>query len=152
MDTEGESDGVTGGSTQDEVRLQLVEQGADAERLEELTGFLRQELLGLDVLDVTAVGAGPPPPGARAVDAALVGELLVTLAPQAPAALSAVVAAIRQWLGRGRGTRRSVRLEIDGDVLELSEATVEDQDRLVTFFVSRHALGDGATWTASARP
>lgn len=78
------------------------------------------------------------------------GELVVKFGPNAAAALGAVVSAIRRWLGRGG--RRTVRLEIDGDVLELSEATAEDQDRLVAFFVSRHAPGGGAQWTANAKP
>jgi hypothetical protein len=45
------------------LRLQLTEEGADAEQLDELTGFLRQELLQLDVEDVTKLPAGEPPPG-----------------------------------------------------------------------------------------
>jgi hypothetical protein len=46
-----------------EVRLRLAEDGADAERLEALTGFLRQELLRVDVVNVTTLPAGEPPPG-----------------------------------------------------------------------------------------
>jgi hypothetical protein len=47
-----------------EVRLRLAEDGADAERLEALTGFLRQqELLMVDVVNVTTLPAGQPPPG-----------------------------------------------------------------------------------------
>ena len=34
------------------------------------------------------------------------------------------------WLARGDESR-TVRMEIDGDVLELSEATAADQDRLI---------------------
>jgi hypothetical protein len=37
-----------------ELRLHLSEDGADAERLDAMTGFLRHELLQLDVEDVTA--------------------------------------------------------------------------------------------------
>lgn len=122
------------------LRVQLSEDGADAERLAGLTGFLRQELLQLDVDDVTALRAGEPPPGTRAFDVALVGGLLVTLS-HSVGALRAVVSAIQTWLQRGEGARRSVRLEIGGDVLELSEATAADQDRLVGFFLSRHATG-----------
>jgi len=32
-----------------------------------------------------------------------------------------------------------VRLEIDGDVLELSETSAADQDRLIGLFIARHA-------------
>jgi hypothetical protein len=62
------------------------------------------------------------------------------------------VSAIRKWLARGEGTRRTVRLEIDGDALELSEASAADQERLVSLFVSRHVPGEGELWAANERP
>jgi hypothetical protein len=120
-----------------EVRLHLSETGADAQRLEELTGFLRRDLLMLDVQDVTRLRAGAPPPGSRALDVAEVGGLLVSLG-SATDGLRVVVSAVRDWLSRGEGTRRSVRLEIGGDALELSRATAADQDRLIELFVGRH--------------
>jgi hypothetical protein len=125
-----------------EVRVRLSEDGADAERLASLTGFLRQDLLQLDVQDVTALRAGEPPPGARAIDVAAVGGLMVSLSGSAEA-LRAVVAAVRKWLTRGEGVRRTVRLEIGGDVLELSEASAADQDRLIDVFIRRHGAPDG---------
>ena len=121
-----------------ELRLQLSEDGADAERLDALTGFLRQELLQLEVEDVTRLRAGEPPPGSRMFDVVAVGGLLVSLSRSAEG-LRSVVSAIRKWLSRGEGTRRTVRLELDGDVLELSEATAADQERLIGLFVDRHA-------------
>ena len=54
-----------------ELRVQLSEDGADAERLDALTGYLRQELIQLDVEDVAAVRLGEPPPGTRAFDMSL---------------------------------------------------------------------------------
>lgn len=124
-----------------ELRVQLSGEGADAEQLDELTHSLRQELLQLDVKDVTAQRAGHPPPGARGeLDAAQAGGLLVALGSEARG-LAAVIAAIRAWLARRRGALRSVRLEIAGDVLELSSATAADQDQLIRLFVSRHAIG-----------
>ena len=124
-----------------ELRVHLSEDGADAERLDALTGFLRQELLQLDVEDVTPLRAGEPPPGSRVFDVVAVGGLLVTISRSAEG-LRSVVSAIRKWLARGEGTRRAVRLELDGDVLELSEATAADQERLIGLFVGRHAAGD----------
>jgi hypothetical protein len=121
-----------------ELRLQLSEDGADAERLEALTGFLRQELLQLEVENVTRLRAGEPPPGSRMFDVVAVGGLLVSLSRSAEG-LRSVVSAVRKWLSRGEGTRRTVRLELDGDVLELSEATAADQERLIGLFVDRHA-------------
>ncbi len=126
-----------------ELRVQLSEDGADADRLDTLTGFLRQELLQLDVEDVTPLKAGEPPPGSRAFDVAAVGGLLVAVSGSVEA-LRAVVHTVRKWLARGEGTKRTVRLEIGGDTLELSEATAADQQRLVELFVSRHAASGGA--------
>ena len=125
-----------------EVRLHLSENGADAERIDALTGLLRQELLHLDVEDVTGLRVGEAPAGTRGLDVAAVGGLLVTLG-QSAAGLGAVVATIRGWLARGQGTRRTVRIEIGGDVLELSEATASDQEQLVGLFVNRHGTGGG---------
>jgi hypothetical protein len=134
-----------------ELRVQLAEDGADAERLDELTRFLRDELLQLDVDDVTALRVGEPPPGARVFDVVAVGGLLVSLSRSAEG-LRPIVSAIRKWLARGEGTRRTVRLEIDGDALELSEASAADQERLVSLFVSRHAPREGGRWAANERP
>jgi hypothetical protein len=126
-----------------ELSVQLAEDGADAERLDALTGYLRQDLLQLDVEDVTALRAGEPPPDARVFDVIAVGGLLVSLGRSAES-LRAVLSAVRKWLARGDGVRRTVRLEIGGDVLELSEATVADQDRLIGLFIDRHSAGQDA--------
>jgi hypothetical protein len=62
-----------------------------------------------------------------------------------------VVSAISAWLRRGEGTRRTVRLELDGDALELSQASAADQERLIELFVSRHTTGEGGPWPASGK-
>ncbi|WP_410649883.1 hypothetical protein [Amycolatopsis sp. cmx-4-54] len=120
------------------VRVRLGEDGADAERVDQLAGYLREALVERGIADVRALTAGPAPPGSRGFDVATVGGLLVTLG-QSAEGLRSVVAAVRDWLSRGGRVKRTVRLEIDGDVLELSEATLTDQDKLVDLFVSRHS-------------
>ena len=122
--------------------LQISEEDADAERLAALTGYLRVELLQLDVEDVTAPLAGEVPPGARAIDAIAVSALLVALG-QSSDGLQSVVSVIRGWLRRSGGIRRAVRLELNGDTLVLSHASAADQERLIELFVSRHATEDG---------
>lgn len=122
-----------------DLTLHLSEHGADAQRLDQVTGYLRQELLALDVDSVSALRTGPAPPGSRALDPATVGGLLVTLS-QSTTAVQTIVTAVRGWLGRGGpAVQRSVRVEIDGDVLELADASGEEQDRLVALFVNRHS-------------
>ena len=125
-----------------ELRLQLSEEGADAERLAVLTGYLRGDLLQLDVEDVTSLRAEEPPPGSRAFEVAAVGALLIALGQSADG-LQSVVSAVSDWLRRGEGTRRTVRLELAGDALELSQASAADQAQLIELFVTRHAKGEG---------
>ena len=126
-----------------ELRLQLSEEGADAERLAVLVGYLRAKLLRLDVEDVRAFPAGEPPPGARLVGVASVGGLLIAFR-QSAEALRSVVAAIRDWLRRGVGKGRTVRLEL-GDALGLSQASLTDQERLIELRVRRHSMGETAS-------
>ena len=127
-----------------QLRLQLSEEGADAERLAVLTGYLRSELLRLDVEDVRALPAGEPPPGARVFGGATVGALLIALG-QSAQGLQSVVSVIRDWLRRGEGTGRRVRLELGGDSLELSQVSAADQDRLIELFIRRHSTEEPAS-------
>jgi hypothetical protein len=120
------------------VLLSLSESGADDERVDSLARQLRTELLELEVRDVRAAPAGAePPPGSRGFDVATVGQLVVALV--GTQGLTGLVSAVLGWVGRGHEAPRSVRLEIEGDVLELSGASSEEQDRLVEVFLSRHA-------------
>ena len=83
----------------EEVSLRISEEDADAERLAALSGYLRAELLQLDVEDVVPQRAGDAPPGARAVDITAAGALVVALG-QSAEGLRSVVSAIPGWLGR----------------------------------------------------
>ncbi|MFF4151949.1 hypothetical protein ACFYZU_17220 [Streptomyces sp. NPDC001651] len=124
------------------VRILLSDEEADPDRVAELTGYLRQELLQLDVDRVTAVPGEPAPPGARAVDAAQLGALLVTLGTSVTA-LNQVVTVLRDWFGRVRRTRPdsrpALRLVMDDDVLEISDASDEQVTEALRVFVQRHA-------------
>jgi hypothetical protein len=120
----------------DQVLVQVDENGADPERLDAVTRQLRAELLRLDVDDVVARRDGPAPDGSRALDVLAVGGLLISLGNSQ--AVRSVVSAVRAWLTRSPVGGRKVRLEVAGDVLELSGATSEDQERLVQLFLARH--------------
>ena len=108
--------------------------GADAEEIAEATLQLRRELLDLDVEAVELPRAGQPPPGTRAVELAALGALLVTVT-QSPL-LTPVVAAVRSWLAGS--PQRSIKLELDGDVLELSGLSSNEQRRLTDEWLRRH--------------
>lgn len=120
-----------------QVQLHVAEAGADPERVDAITRALRAELLQLDVDDVAPVRTGEAPPDSRAFDVIAVGGLLLSVANSQ--ALRSVVTAVRRWLSRGEAAPRTVRMEISGDVLELSAASTADQERLVEMFLDRHA-------------
>lgn len=126
-----------------DLTVRVSESGADDERLDALTRQLREELSQLDVAAVTGLSGGEAPAGTRGFDVVTIGGLVVSLFSSQ--GVLAVVGAVRGWLARGHAASpRSVRLEIDGDVLELTGADDADQERLVTLFVSRHG-GSGPT-------
>jgi hypothetical protein len=90
---------------------------ADEAELERAVLQLRTELNELD-LDAVPKPAGEPPPGAKSGANAAVGGLIVTLKPTMEA-IAALVGVIQGWLSRGGGGR-TVKLEINGNVLELT--------------------------------
>jgi len=107
---------------------------ADAEEVAEATLQLRRELLDLDVEAVELPRAGEPPPGTRAVELAALGALAITFSQSQM--LSPVVAAIRSWLAGSQ--QRSIKLELDGDALELTGLSSKEQRRLVDEWLGRH--------------
>jgi hypothetical protein len=107
---------------------------ADAEEVAEATLQLRRELLDLDVEAVELPRAGEPPPGTRAVELAALGALVVTVG-QSPL-LGPVVAAVRSWLAGS--PQRSIKLELDGDALELTGMSSKEQRQLVDEWLRRH--------------
>jgi hypothetical protein len=111
---------------------------ADADELEELTLLLRRELLELDLESVDLARGGEAPPGARAVGVLSIGTLAVTLA-HVPGLLAAVVELVQVWLSGHGG--RSVKLAMDGDVLEVSGLSSRDQRALIASWVARHGNG-----------
>jgi hypothetical protein len=106
----------------------------DAEEVAQATLQLRRELLDLDVDSIEIQRAGEPPPGSRAVDVATLGALVVNLADSQ--LLAAVVAAIRSWLAGS--PRRSIKLELGGDALELTGVSSREQRRLTDEWLARH--------------
>ncbi len=107
----------------------------DAEEIAEATFRLRRELLDLDVDAVEMPGAGEPPAGSKAVDVLAVGALVLHLADSQ--LLHAVVSAVRSWLAGS--PRRSIKLELGGDALELTGVSSGEQRRLTDEWLARHA-------------
>jgi hypothetical protein len=107
---------------------------ADPEEVADATLQLRRELLDLDVEAVELPSAGEPPPGTRAVELAALGALAITFSQSQM--LTPVVAAVRSWLASA--PQRSIKLELDGDALELTGLSSNEQRRLVDEWLRRH--------------
>ncbi len=105
----------------------------DADEVAEATLQLRREFLDLDVDAVEVPHGGEPPPGSRAVDAAALGALAVNLADSQ--LLAAVIAAVRSWLTGS--PRRSIKLQLGGDILELTGVSSKEQRRLADEWLAR---------------
>lgn len=126
------------------VTVSVREDEAPTEQVERASDLLRDVLLELEVDSVRRLTHGEAPPGSRGVDLAAIGGMLVSL-PATPGMLSGLIDAIRNWLRRpgSEAVPRSVRIEIDGDVLELSHATSDQQSRLVDDWLQRRAYQSG---------
>jgi len=116
----------------------VVDAGADsdAEELAELTRRLRGQLLELDVDAVEPATGGEAPAGSKGVELLAIGGLVIQFAMKSEV-LKSVVDATTAWLGRQQG--RSVKLTLEGDTLEVTGVSSDEQRRLVDLWVARHA-------------
>jgi hypothetical protein len=120
-----------------DVVIDVAEGGGDPERIDHVTGLLLGHLAGLDALRVARARTADVVPGVRGLDAAVVGTLIATTSDVA-VHLAPVVQAVREWLARTPQLPRTVRIQVDGDVLEMSNASTDEQETLVDLFVARH--------------
>ncbi|HEX4813603.1 MAG TPA: caspase family protein, partial [Nonomuraea sp.] len=114
------------------LRLSVVDAAADDRELDEAAARLRDDLLELDVV-ASAAEEGEAPAGARAVLSFTIGGLVIALA--GTDLLGAIVNAVTSWLGRNQ--QRSVKLDIDGDVLEVTGIASREQRELIDVWLSR---------------
>ncbi|GGN03038.1 hypothetical protein GCM10011609_47470 [Lentzea pudingi] len=114
-----------------DVTLRVHEDGADDERIEQLTGFLGTEL---EEFVAVSSASGSAPAGAKAVDPAELGTLLATISSST--VLAALINAVSAWLGQRR--ERSVTVEADGEPLELTGAPTEAELAQRSAWLGRH--------------
>ena len=108
--------------------------GDDAEELAELAGWLRSELLDLDVGGVERLSGEAVPAGAKGA-AAVAGWLLVQLGPEG---MRMVLAKVADWVTRND---RAVEVSYGDDTLKLSRATREQQEKIIDGWLARHPAG-----------
>lgn len=127
----------------------VQDDGADDERLEALTSGLRRELSALDVDQVTRVREGELPAGARGIEVAAVGAMLVVLKQSADLVIG-IVGAIRSWLVAAP-PGRAVEISVGDKSLKVTSATAEQQEALISEFVEAlQRVGTGSTDSSAA--
>jgi ferric-dicitrate binding protein FerR (iron transport regulator) len=99
---------------------------------------LRRELLELEMDAVERPPAEQPPPGPRAVEAAALGTLLVA-AGRGAIGVVVRLRTLQAWVARR--SSRTVKLTLDGDSIELMNASSRAQRRLTESVVAHHASG-----------
>jgi hypothetical protein len=119
-----------------EVRVDLDAGVVDADTLAEYAGLLAEQLGELDVDEVRGATGGEAPPGSKGLELHVLGALLVKLA-RSTEILGQIVDTLREWVGRIGA--KCVRLEIDGDVLEITGASSDERRALIEAWVQRHA-------------
>jgi hypothetical protein len=113
-----------------------ADEGYDAEELADLTRRLRSELLDLDIESVEPASSDEAPAGAKGMELLGIGGLVVRFALRADV-LRSVAHTAAAWVGRQRA--RSVKLTLDGDVLEVTGLSSAEQSQLIEVWVARHA-------------
>lgn len=107
----------------------------DPEEVEDALRWLRDELLELDtVARVDPVSAGAAPAGSRSVDTGVLAALAIAVSH--PEVLGALIETVRGWATR---QDRTVKVDIDGDVLELTGVTSLQQQQIIDAWLRRRA-------------
>lgn len=112
----------------------------DAADLTRLTRQLRAELTELAVDSVEPLGDGQPQAHAKGLDPAAWAGLAIALAASG-GVLPTLINTLQAWLTRHE--RRGVTLEIDGDKLEVTGISSQEQRRLIEMWVGRHTKASG---------
>jgi hypothetical protein len=113
-----------------------AEPDADREELVALGVRLREWLLPLGIESAEFESLGEAPSGTRSAGMFVAGVLTVVLARSSE--LFAKLIDVVQWWLSSSGAR-SVKLELDGEVLEVTGITREDQRELIRVWIDRHS-------------
>lgn len=109
----------------------------DDEARDRLARLLRAELSGHDGVESAVMErAEGAPAGTKSGDAVTIGAILVAFSAQG-GVLAGLVDTVRDWLGRTSG-RHKVSVTINGDTIEIEQATSAQQQELLDTFVRRH--------------
>jgi hypothetical protein len=124
--------------TQEKTQLILYvypDSEVSSEELAESTMDLREEILELDIEQVDFVSSEGVPPQSKGDPSFTWGTLLLTLAASG-GVLTVLINLLKEWLTRHE--RRRVMLEMNGDKLEVTGVSSEEQQRLIDKWLIRN--------------
>jgi len=124
-----------------QVLFSVSEDGADELRLDDAARQLTTTLRDTGLRDAAPYASGDAPPGTRGGAAMVAGAVMATVGSLP---LSSVVSHVVQWL-RSSLSKRTVRVEIDGDVLVLDGVNDETQQALIKEWLARHPVDAAAS-------
>ena len=123
------------GSQRCSVQIHIqVGSGADPERRDRATNSLHEDLLEMGVGQLQRATDPVSVEGMRALDVVALGALAISIKPSV-ALLAQLVQTIRNWIGRSSNV---VKLQIDGDQIELTGVTTEERSVLIATWIERH--------------
>lgn len=136
----------------EDIRVEFVsDPDMDLAELDALTRALRAEILEVDEVDhVDHATAGPAPEGAKGIDVAAIGSLVVGVVPGVQAAAK-VIEVVRSWLANRSPSTPPLQMSI-GDKSITVVADKKQQDDLVAAFVAALAAQDAGQAGGAAKP
>lgn len=126
--------------TQQNVKLtvkQEIGHEIESNELEFLSQQLRKELMDLDVAYVDHISTSNSDEKTKVGPAFHWGELLIALAASG-GVLHALIAFLREW-SLLRQNKTIIKLELDGDKIEVAGNPSNEQQRLIDAWLERHS-------------
>ena len=112
-----------------QLDLQVIAEDQDAEALQRLTGQLREELRGTDLVEEVQFSRQPAPGGVKASEEVVLGFLVVSLLPDM---LKNFMGFLNAWILQREGRRMRVKLRNKAGIemeIEFSEAMTDEELR-----------------------
>lgn len=115
-----------------DVYVTLSVEDGDSAELDELTRELKQEIENLEVETVKPLSAGSLPRGAKSADWAVIGQMVVTLAPTV---IPPFFDLLKSWVDRKPSTPVKVRIKVGKKTAQIeydpTKTTAKDLDILI---------------------
>jgi hypothetical protein len=115
-----------------DLYITLSVEGSDSIELDELTRELKQEIENLEVETVKPLSAESLPRGAKSADWAIIGQMVVTLAPTV---IPPFFELVKSWIERKPSTPVKVRIKVGKKTAQIeydpTKTTAKDLDILI---------------------